>query len=86
MLRYAVNDFLTTKCDDTIADIIDKKVSLLYDFHILIRKDKRQDARECYVRKLLNNCGNEHRMSIVLRDVLTDRVTLDKLLEQKGLM
>lgn len=86
MLHYAVNDFFNTECDDTMSVIIDKKVSLLYDFCILTSSHKHSDPREYYVRKMLADCDTEYHMSILLRDVLTDKITLDDLLHRKGVM
>ena len=85
--RYVASDFLARYTNDTVSDIINKKVSLLYDFCILTHGRKRKpDPREDTIRQLLADCGNESRMTIVLRDVLIGRVTVDELLEKKGLM
>ncbi len=70
-----------------MTEIINEKVQLLYDFCILRhRRGGKEDSREDKVRKLLANCGNEHRMQIVLHDVLVDKIKLTDLLEKKGLM
>jgi hypothetical protein len=86
IIGYDVDELMHDRCTDTLTDAVDKKVSLLYDFCVLMYNHNKQDAREEYVRRLLNECGNEHRMSIVLRDVLTEKITLDELLHKKGLM
>jgi hypothetical protein len=78
---YGIDDYTSTS--DTIESAIDKKVSVLYDFCILQGvADKRENA----VRKLLETCGNEEKMQIVLHDVLLERITLTELLQRKGLM
>lgn len=82
---YVASDFLARYTNDTIEDIIDKKVYLLYDFCLLTRRKRKPDPREATIRKLLADCGNESRMTITLRDVLIGRITLDDLIEKKGL-
>ena len=78
---YGIDDY--TNASDTIESAIDKKVSVLYDFCILKgAEDKREDA----VRKLLETCGNEQKMQIVLHDVLLERTTLTELLKKKKLI
>lgn len=69
-----------------MTEIINEKVELLYDFCKLRHRKGGPDSREDAVRRLLANCGNEHRMQIVLHDVLMDRVPLTDLLKKKGLM
>ena len=75
---YGVDDYTTTS--DTLHDAIDKKVSLLYDFDLLVKKHEPQ------IRTLLSQCSNEYEMTRVLHDVLLGRVTLSQLLRKKGLM
>lgn len=69
-----------------MVELINEKVELLYDFHILRCKKKKEDPRENAVRKLLAECGTESRMQNVLHDVLLERTTLTDLLREKGLM
>ena len=66
--------------------IVDEKVELLYDFCKLRHKKGGPDSRENAVRKLLEDCGTEKRMQIVLHDVIMDRISLSELLKKKGLM
>ena len=75
---YGVDDYTTAS--HSITDAIEKKVSLLYDFDIL---SKRQEPQ---VRTLLSQCSDEHEMTRVLHDVLLGRTTLTQLLHKKGLM
>lgn len=69
----------------TIEDIVEEKISLLYDFCILRRgKHKAKDSREQNVREMLLTCGNEARMEIALHGIHIGDYTLNKLLEMKG--
>jgi hypothetical protein len=63
-----------------MTDAVEKKVSLLYDFNILHKK------QEPKVREMLSQCKDEHEMTRVLHDVLLGRTTLTQLLYKKGLM
>ena len=69
----------------TLTEIIDEKISLLYDFRILKhKKGMRCDSRENAVRKMLRACGNENRMEAAIRGIHTGDYTLNQLLEMKG--
>lgn len=75
---YGIDDYTTVS--DVLQDAVDKKVSLLYDFCIL---HKRQEPQ---VRTLLTQCKSENEMTRVLHDVLLGRTTLTQLLKKKGVM
>ena len=62
---------------------IEKKVSLLYDFCVLT---KRNSEKEDAIRTLLEQCKHEYEMSQVLHCVLCGDTTIDELLAQKGVM
>ena len=69
----------------TFEDIVEEKISLLYDFHYLKhKKDAYHDPREEQVRKMLLNCGNENRIDSAIRGIHTGAYTLNELLEMKG--
>ena len=71
----------------TKGDIIEKKVSLLYDFRQLVRsKNIPKDIREDNVRKMLAQCKNEAEMTRCIRPVLTFQMSLDELLKLKGVI
>ena len=67
-------------------DIVDCKISLLYDFCILkTRSRQAMDSREPKVREILQECGSEHRMTALLHDVLIGNKTIDQLIEQRSM-
>lgn len=89
MKNYDADEFLFNFEDDTISNAVDKKVSLLYDFCILVEKGARNklpDRRENALRLLLGRCSDEYAMTHLLRDVLLGHCTLDELLDRKGVM
>lgn len=83
MKQYSVDDFTGTKTDDeleTLKDIVDKKVSLLYDFGMLTKEDK--DNKRKIIR-ILATYGTESKMTNALCDVLHGRETLEHFIERK---
>ena len=82
MKGYTIDDFTTNICTDTLSDLVDKKVSLLYDFLVLTDEDE----YETHVRTILSQCSNEREMSVLLHDVLMGHITLTQLLHEKGVM
>lgn len=69
----------------TFEEIVEEKISLLYDFRYLRHKrDAYHDPREVQVRKMLLACGNENRIDSAIRGIHTGAYTLDELLEMKG--
>jgi hypothetical protein len=79
--------------NDNIINPIDEKVSMLYEFCILIHpkvkgkgKEEVPDDREPAVRTVLGNCKNEIQMEQVLHDVVIGNTTIDTMLKRKGLM
>ena len=84
MKHYQTDEFLFGGgTADTKSNVIDKKVSLLYDFCILTKRD---GNKESAVRTLLEQYNNEYEMSQVLHNVLCGDTTIDELLIQKGVM
>ena len=79
MKHYCIDEFIIDEHNtymDKKADIIDKKISLLHDFCILSRLDK----REMLVRVFLDKYNTEAQMTRVLHDVLVGNKTLDEML------
>lgn len=68
----------------TFEEIVEYKISVLYDFRYLRHKGRNPDTREERVRKMLLACGNENRIDSAIRDVHTGLYTLDELLKMKG--
>ena len=85
MKSYDISEFILHSSENTIADAVDKKVSLLYDFCIL-RKPRGygHDKREKYVRQWLSTYTSEHHMTNALHGILVGNTTLDNVLTQKG--
>lgn len=80
MKHYQVDEFihdehnLCTPYTGNKNNIIDKKVSLLYDFCILTKSDKRETS----VRNVLAKYNTEAEMTRALHNVLVGKCTLDK--------
>ena len=87
MTRYCADEFIDR---NAIADskdiIIDKKVSLLYDLCMLVKKKKNRDPREDAVRELLEKCETPMQMDNLLHDVVRYDCTVTQLLKKKGLL
>lgn len=86
MAEYLVDEFINGNCECTIEEQIDKKVSLLYDMCILIKRRTTKDEREEALRKLLASYETEMQIDNAVRDVITCKYTLDDLLKAKGVM
>ena len=80
--EYLCGDFLCDNIqrEETVEDIAEKKINLLYDFCILRRNGRKPDAREATVRQILIKCGSEHKMTALLHGVLRDRCTIDDII------
>lgn len=85
--HYNIDTFLD-ETEQTKEDVIDQKVSLLYDLSKLVygRYNTMNDDREPLVRKLLDTYESETAMTTVLHDVVMGYTTLDALLKQKGVI
>lgn len=68
----------------TFEEIVEEKISLLYDFRYLRRKKDMCDSREEQVRQMLLACGNENRINSAIRGIHTGAYTLNELLNMKG--
>ncbi len=89
MKHYETDDFInpTTECAEVCAE---KKISLLYDLHILkgrINKNGKRlgkDARESALREVLSHYCSETEINNALHDIVYGGKTLDQFLAQKG--
>ena len=91
MKHYQADEFIQDEHNlytvpENKAEVIDKKVSLLYDFCILAKYKREPDVRESAVRKLLEQYGTEQQMSSALHSVLVGDDTLNNVLRKRGLM
>lgn len=84
---YQANDFIDPK-NEPISVVIDKKVNILYDFKVLkgTRALLRDDPRESAVREWLSQYQTERQLDVAVRDLVTEKVSLNTLLKRKGLM
>ena len=86
MKHYELDEFINdehnlyTSYTDKKDDLIDKKVSLLYDFCILTKKGYKADAREKAVRELLSHYNTEFEMTRVLHTVLVGDCHINQLI------
>lgn len=82
MAHYTIDEFLNDTADDTnINTVVDKKVSLLYDFCVLRHRGTSADSREAAVRAYLKRYCTEAQLTRVLHDVLVGNKTVDQLLK-----
>ena len=67
-------------------DIIREKIEILYDMQILKHNGRKHDPREKAVRKWLKSYDSVLRMENTLRDIYTEKTTLNQVLTQRGFM
>ena len=84
MKEYLTDEFIGENIECTLADEVDKNVSLLYDMCILCKNANRRDARERIVREMLSSCQNEDQMHNAVRDAIVGKLTLNEILKRKG--
>ena len=83
--EYGVDEFIGVDTNETtIADEVDKKVSMLYDFCILKSKRGSRDEREKAVRELLGAYASPTEIDNAVRDVIMGNCKLDEILKRKG--
>lgn len=84
--HYQVNDFIDPKPNEPLGIVIEKKISLLYDFEILrgTKPTWRDDPRESSVRRWLKQYSTERQLDIALRDLLVGNIKLNTILKQQG--
>lgn len=91
MRHYTVDEF-NNRLDtttDTTEIVVEKKISLLYDFCILVKRKGLHgvvipDPREETVREMLTACETELVMTNRLHDVLKGEYDLNTLLQRNG--
>ena len=86
MKTYTVDDFTCPKTDEeleTLKDIIDKKISLLYDFAILTKGNPKCKDHKRKLITILASYGTEVKMTTALYDVLNGKETIDDFIERK---
>lgn len=86
MAEYLVDEFINGACECTIEEQIDKKVSLLYDMCILIKRRNATDDREEAIRQLLSSYQNERQIDNAVHDLVVGKCTLDQMLKKKGVL
>lgn len=84
--EYLVDEFIDGTCESTLDEQIDKKVSLLYEMRILLKRTKGADDREEAVRKLLASYQTERQIDNAVHDVIVGNYTLNQMLKRKGLL
>ena len=85
--EYNADEFISTESTECPKDeIIDKKVSLLYDLCVLIGGKKRKDEREKAVRELLASYTNEQQIDNAIHPIIVGNCTLNQTLKRKGYM
>lgn len=83
MKHYQIEEFIGKPKLTTLAEEVEKKISLLYDFCILVKqKKKTYDARETALRKILLNCPSITVMSNIVHDLLVGKCSLNSLLRR----
>lgn len=84
--EYNIDEFISTESTECPKDeIIDKKVSLLYDLCILLGR-RRNDSREEAVRALLASYSNEQQIDNAIHPIIVGNCTLNQTLKRKGYM
>ena len=84
--EYGVDEFIGVDTNETtIADEVDKKVSMLYDFCVLKGKRGSKDEREKAVRELLGSYTSVTEIDNAVRDVIISGHSIDEMLKRKGI-
>lgn len=81
MKHYTIDEFLTNEADTDINSVIDKKVSLLYDFCLLTHHRGLSDSREDAIRAYLKRYCTEQQITSVVSDLTHGNKTVDQLLK-----
>lgn len=83
--EYRVEEFIGEDITpDTYEDEVAKKISLLYDFCILHKNNRRRmpDERERAVRALLLSYGNATRLNNEMQDIITGKTSINNALRK----
>lgn len=86
MPEYLVDEFIGGTDESTFEEQVDKKVSLLYDMCILLKRRKGADDREEAVRQLLSSYQTERQMDNAVHDIIVGKDTLNAMLKRKGIL
>ena len=84
MKNYELDEFFDDDVQTTLAEEVEKKIRLLYDFCILTKKKQKRDVREKSLRALLLNCANKISIGNIIHDILVGKITLNELLRRNG--
>lgn len=84
MAEYLVEEFIDGGIECTLEEEVDKKISLLYDMCMLVKRRKGHDEREKAVRELLSSYETETQVNNAVRDIIVGNITLEQLLKRKG--
>ena len=76
--------YISAEREMEMTELINEKISLLYDFCILTMQGHKHDNSECRVREMFSACKSEREMERTLHDVLVGKETLEQLLARKG--
>ena len=82
--EYLTEEFLGESIESTLEEQIDKKVSLLYDLYVLVKRKKSTDDREAAVRELFSSYKNERQIDNTVHDIIVGNCTLNDILKRKG--
>ena len=88
MAEYRADEFLGLEeafVPFTLANEVDKKVSLLYDLHILLQNSRGEiDTREAATRQMLLDCKSLISVDNAVHGVIVGKYTLNDILKRKG--
>jgi hypothetical protein len=84
MKEYLVEEFIGGAEPYTIAEQVDKKISLLYDMCILTKRGTRCDKREELVKQWLLTYQTDTQIDNAVFDIIIGKCTLNELLKRKG--
>lgn len=85
--HYQVNEFIhDDRLPNPVNIAIEKKVSLLYELHVLKKVGSNLDAREAALRKALSQYDSERALTTALHDVVFGNMSLNTFLKRKGVM
>lgn len=86
MRHYQAEEFIGATKPDTKETIIEKKISLLYDFCVLTTRRGKPDEREKAVRDLLAHYRTEEQITNAVNPLIRYTKTLNEALKERGLM
>lgn len=78
--------YISAEREMEMTELINEKISLLYDFCILTMRGHKHDPYERRTREMLNACQTENEISRVMHDILVGNYTLEQTLIRKGFL